>query len=472
MKYVITLLSLCLSVTVFGQTALPVLKVSFSGSFDKNMSEYIYGRMELTDETGTVIDLPAKFKTRGATAKSYMGKPSFNMKLRDAADNEIDSTLLGLRSASSWILDAMAIDRICMRNRVAFDLWNEYSPLPYETNFGSRNGTVGKFVEVYINGLYKGIYCLTDRINRKLLDLKKVQINEDSTFTIRGVMYKHGTNDIKDQNTAGVFNDDSTAHVIGWHDAWELSEPEDYGSMAAWATLYDLYDNKHDYDYVLEHYWLDNLAEYQIFITALSIGDNWGNKNSYISIRNIQADGNKKRVVYTPWDMDTSLGGRYDGGYYDGTYSNWTVKDVFKSSNKPLPFSVCGGQTEYKQLLKEKWIKGRNGALSVESVKGKLYAYRDLFLLSGAWQRQYDSMKDKSCLVEDLSKEIDYIVEWYKARYAEMDAYFEIDPASVKDVEENCPHSSTYYNMMGVSVEHPTDGIYINNGRKVLLRSR
>ena len=135
--------------------ALPVLRVSFDGKFKKGMTEYLNGKMQLTDVDGSVVELPAMFKTRGATAASYMMKPSFNMKLKsDDYTEEVDSTLLDLRSCSSWILDAMAIDRICMRNRVCFDTWNEFSRLPYETQFDGRYGTIGRFVEVYINDKY------------------------------------------------------------------------------------------------------------------------------------------------------------------------------------------------------------------------------------------------------------------------------------------------------------------------------
>ena len=138
-------------VSTTATVTLPVLRVSVEGTFTKDM-EYLNGQMELTDESGAVVKLPAKFKTRGATAKSYMMKPSFNMKLRDASyAEEADSALLGMRSCSSWILDAMAIDRICMRNRVAFDIWNDFSRLPYDSGFERRNGTEGRFVEVYIN---------------------------------------------------------------------------------------------------------------------------------------------------------------------------------------------------------------------------------------------------------------------------------------------------------------------------------
>lgn len=462
---------LIVSVVLNAAAQLPVLRVSFKGSLVSS-KEYLQGNMSLTDTDGSVIDLPAKFKSRGATAKQYTMKPSFNMKLRDADGTEIDSTLCGLRSASSWILDAMAVDRICMRNRVAFDIWNEFSKLPYETQFDSRNGTVGKFVEVYINNKYYGIYCLTDRINRKLLDLKKPQVEEDGTYIVRGVIYKHGTNNIDVQEKADTFSEDSVTLVIGYHDAWELTEPEDYGGMQAWGPLYELYRHHTDYAFVKEHFYLDNLAEYQIFIMALGIADNWGNKNSYLSARNIQADGNKRRFVYTPWDLDTSLGGGPKGEYYDGKYNEFfKVADIPSISTMPIPFGTCNSQAEFKELLKEKWKYGRKNALAVTSVKNKLYAYRDLLIDSGAWKKSCDYWKTQKyppCYVEDLAKEIDYIVEWYRQRFAEMDSYFGIDPSGIEE-HQFMPSDDAYYDLNGRKVGQPQHGVYIHHKRKVLF---
>ena len=152
MRRLLTFL-LLMAVSAAGVPAvrMPVLRAYFDGGLSADM-EYADGSMQLTDADGNVTELPARFRTRGATARSYMMKPSLNMKLRtgDYAA-EADSSLLGMRSCSSWILDAMAIDRICMRNRVAFDIWNDFSHLPYKTSFQSRNGTEGRFVELYIN---------------------------------------------------------------------------------------------------------------------------------------------------------------------------------------------------------------------------------------------------------------------------------------------------------------------------------
>ena len=60
------------SISAQTNDALPVLRVSFDGKFKKGMTEYLNGKMQLTDVDGSVVELPAMFKTRGATAASYM----------------------------------------------------------------------------------------------------------------------------------------------------------------------------------------------------------------------------------------------------------------------------------------------------------------------------------------------------------------------------------------------------------------
>ena len=460
---------------------LPVLRVSFPGSFKKDM-DYIHGNMSLTDENGHVVELPAKFKTRGATALNYSMKPSFNMKLRTEDNVEIDSTLLGLRSCSSWILDAMAIDQICMRNRVCFDVWNAFSKLPYPTSYGGRNGTIGKFVEVYINDKYTGIYCLNDRVNRKLLDLKKVKSGETGD-TIRGGLYKHGTTDYGDQSTPGFFCD-YTVYVPEWHDAWELTYPDELACEAAWEPLVNYYKSKKSYAYVSKNFFEDNLVDYALFIAAFSISDNWGNKNSYFSVRNMRKDDDKAWFVITPWDLDTSLGGSYNGSKYGGNYTSWGVADVFKSASPP--FSTCLSQASFKNRLKQRWIEAREGALAIDSVADRLYKYCDLFYRTRAWQRQRTWMstlkyKPKHC--DDLRSEVNLVVQWYQNRFAEMDEYFGVTATGINDATN--PQSlkldldlkpvrdrsmvNGLYDLQGRKIKNPVKGhLYIKNGKKIL----
>ena len=485
MRLILCLLSLILlnSFSCSAEThELPFLKIYFDEVITKGM-EYSNGSMQLTDENGAVVELPAKFKTRGATASQYMMKPSLNMKLRTPDySEEADSALLGMRSCSSWILDAMAIDRICMRNRVAFDIWNEFSRLPYDTQFDGRNGTEGRFVELYINDQYYGIYCLSDRINRKLLDLKKVQEKEDGSVVIRGALYKSGTQDILNQNEP-CYSEDSSACVVAWHDAWELTYPEDHGGLQAWKPLQDAILKGNNKDYIKKYFFLENLADYQLLVMALAIADNWGNKNRYLSVRNItkniddpkSEEANRRRFVITPWDLDTSLGGSYNGSFYDGNYTDFPINVFF--NNAPFPIYPVISDEEYLVILKQRWIEGRLGAFSPSSINERLEHYRDLFLGSGAWKRMtdhFEAQKSRPMYVLDLTREIDLIEAWYANRFREMDAYFGIKESDTEDgvntiKNEKIKENNDIYNLSGLRLNKPLKGINIVNGRKVAI---
>ena len=142
-----------------------------------------------TDGNNVSTTMSCKVKYRGSSSLAY-DKKSFSVKLLNKKGKSLDATILGIREDDAWILDAMAIDRIRMRNRLNFDIWNEMSKTPYQTKNGQRNGTKGEFVELFINNKYHGLYCMSDKVNRKLLEVKKAKENKDNTVTIKGVMYK------------------------------------------------------------------------------------------------------------------------------------------------------------------------------------------------------------------------------------------------------------------------------------------
>lgn len=468
--------------TVNFTAALPVLRLTMQDDVQRYMP-YSNGTLQLTDTDGSVVSLKAKLKTRGATAQQYLMKPSLTMKLRsDDYSASVDSSLLGIRTTSKYILDAMAVDAIAMRNRVGMDIWNDFSPLPYDTEYNGRNGTEGRFVEVYLNGEYLGIYCLSDQINRRLLNLKKY---DDEKQLVRGVLYKSGTEDIENQNDVG-HTDDWLAYTIGWHNAWELKEPdEEYACEEAWQPLIDVHKLADEYKWdkdgyyaqVKKYFYIDNLVDYQLFHMALCIVDNWGNKNHFFSVRNIQkniddadpTEAARRKFVLTPWDLDTDLGGAYDGTMYGGNYNEWLPEDMVKNGGF-FPFPACQAQSEYKELMRKRWDEVRRTVFRPELINKRLETYRDLFLGSGAWARMtaaFEGMSVGPKHVDDLAKEISFIEEWYAKQYAAMDAYFGTTDGISAPRVSTAAGRKGIYSVQGVRLSAaPEKGVYIEDGVK------
>lgn len=461
-------------------STLPIVTILHDGSLQTGMEDYVWGQFNLWENySSETISLSARFKTRGATG-SKSPKCGITVKFRElGTDAEKDTTLLGIRSANNWVLDGAPVDYTNMRNRVAFDIWNELYKLPYETSFNGRTGTEGKYVEVVINGKYKGLYCLTDRINRKLLNLKKP---DAVTNKARGLLAKDGLGDQCNFDRKGYnqfmerYGD--TRNTAFWLD-WELKEPEDYPSAETWKRISDLYDFEGNLAYYRSNFlWQTNVVDYHLFIMALSILDN-GNKNEYVAIKNMESTNpDYQKMFFIPWDLDTALGGDAQLINRDGNYGNPESTHVRASVvgikelriNQNYPFKTFLNDTEYMNLLKNRWKETRYTAFSWWNIAKKMQYYANLFVTSGAYARQ--SLARDLTYAPDIKKEVKSICEWYAIQIEAMDDFFGIahDPSGISDVERENDNQKTTYDLQGRKVENPQKGIYIKNGKKYLVK--
>ena len=106
----------------------------------------------------------AGIEIRGSSSQSFP-KKSYGFETWDAQGNEIETGLLGMPEESDWILNANYTDKTLMRNVLAYQTWSNMGY--YATRY--------KFVEVFINGAYKGVYIFSEKIKR---DKNRVNINK------------------------------------------------------------------------------------------------------------------------------------------------------------------------------------------------------------------------------------------------------------------------------------------------------
>jgi len=446
--------------------SLPLVNVTVDTAALNRVS-FVDGEIELvdfqhrTDASSDTVRYLCKYRIRGGSAADYE-KKSLAVKLIDEAGEDLDACILGIRPENSWILDAMAIDRIRMRNRLCFDIWNEMSRTPYDTKYKNRNGTEGVFVEVFINGSYNGIYCLTDKIDRKLLGLKKTKEEKGDTL-IRGLLYKGTTWD----SASDLLSYEKVEMDSDHWNAWELQYPNDNILNGVWNPLMQLIDfcsdSTADDTFSREYqnyFYTDNLADYVVFTAALNVCDN-AYKNTFLSTPDINRG---HRYLVTPWDMDMSLGGNWDGGYNEDLGSIVRYTEI-------APFNqLMGGNVDgFNDELAAVWSRYYATLFSPSHIAKLVDHYADLFTASGAWEREVVRWGGNPVpLKKSVRDELEYVKSWYERNYTSLCDQFDIT-SSVDSISE-VRHGTGTFMLDGRKVQEGTPlakGIYIINGKKV-----
>ena len=404
--------AMCSSVN---ETSLPLINIVFDEA-ELKRDRYIPCLVQIAEYHNTLqseqttVEYKATIRHRGGSSTRYE-KKSFAIKLRDDNNKPLKKNLFGIRETGNWILDAMAVDRLRMRNRLCFDLWNEISSTPYQTAYGSRNGTNGVFVEVFVNSEYYGLYCLTDKIDRRLLALEKTN-GQSPNAALHGFLYKG----VAWNGAHGLRQYDYPPSESETWLSYELKYPDGNIYSQYWQPLKDVVDfcSVSTSDRLFKKHWTQyfyeqNVIDYMSFLLALNIGDA-PYKNTYLSVRDYSVD---KRLLITPWDMDMSLGGNYDGAYLD-TLTNTSKLDDIAPYNRLYAKDLC----HFRNKLHRRLIALLQTTLSPQHVDSCIGRYSEMFEQSGAWQREVDRWNNNPVpLKADIKEETAYVSEWYRENH-------------------------------------------------------
>lgn len=414
------------------------------------------GSMKLIHGDGTAEEYHTLLRYRGASSLIY-DKKNYAVKLTDANGEDMDASLLEMRSDNSWILDAMAADMARMRNRVSTDLWLALSTRPYYANLEPSmvNGTHGEFVEVTVNGAYWGIYCLTEKVDRKQLKAKKYQGS-----TVRGVLYKAIAHDSLREITEVPKESSAT-----WQ-GWEAQYPDpSKGEPSTWEPLYSLAEllsqpeGSKEVEQTLETrvdlpVWID----YCLLMDLMHATDN-GMKNMFVYFRDITASD--VRACICPWDMDATWG-RTWRRIKEGPETNCNISN---GVNFHMYTTLPDGF--YRQC--QRWAELRDAGMTAEYILAIFDRYFDLFERSGAAGRETERWNGINDVTIDFETEKDYIHDWVPRRIVYLDTdYGYHKTQGFQDINSENHEPEATYGIDGRKTSNSTRGIVIKNGRKIL----
>lgn len=155
-----------------------------------------------------------KIELRGSSSQ-MLEKKQYGWTTYDAAGAKQNVSLLGMPSENDWILNGLAFDASLMRDYINYNMARALGQYATRT----------QYCEVVINGDYRGLYVLQEKIKD---DSKRVNIEEITEDDISGINLTGGYITKADKDTGGdpiAWTMDSYA---GWTDfIHELPKPED-----------------------------------------------------------------------------------------------------------------------------------------------------------------------------------------------------------------------------------------------------
>ena len=392
-------------------TALPIISVDADQEIVDEPR--VPAHFTLVEADQTVVDSPMGIELHGFSALTYP-KKSYRIEfLEEEGEEETeDYALLGMREDDDWVLNAMWVEPLRMRNKVCHELWQRvHQPAYAALEPEARSGVSSEYVELFLNDSYQGVYLLSERVDRKLLKLKK------HNGQIRGELYKGYGYGATSYQLLPEYSNDS----LLWG-GFEWKHPEE---EVNWANLYDTVDfvlhSSEFYDEYASRYNLENLLDYFLYINVIRGVDNWA-KNAYLAKYNTGWP-----YFYVPWDLDGVFGQRYSGDR-DPETEGMIYHRLFR-----LAYQDCS-EGGFNDMLQQRWSELRTGVFHQDSLLAMMEENIEFLRRNGVYEREAMVWP----WYQHSNNDFSYVQSWLAERLGVLDGYFSEDCGAV-DVEEGQP---------------------------------
>jgi spore coat protein CotH len=399
----------------------------------------IPAKFTMVESNSNTVASDIGIEIRGGSTQFMFAKKSYKIAFKEDAtlEDNRDVSLLGMRSDDDWDLQAMTNEPLRMNEKTSFDIWRKINTLHYQSSEkDALNSCRMEYAELFLNGKYQGVYCVSEPVDRKLLKLKKY--SEDKG--IRGELYKSSGWGPTVFTSCPPYDNSSL-----W---WTNSDGYGYESIYPdevnpdWKGLHDFVHfvmNSSDMDFYSQYptyFDVDNAVDYFIFLNVASAEDNYGN-NLFVAKYD-----EKEPYFYVPWDVDASFGNNWEGKKREATddiFSN----GFFDRLLKDHPDNNFNGK------LKTKWEKLRKDWLTAEGLMGLFRENYEYLLQNGVYEREESAWQPDDNYYFD-SQYMEYMQGWITARLRFLDQ--EYDYTGIREIQNKeiqYPCNIRIYNING-----------------------
>ncbi|GHV26070.1 hypothetical protein FACS1894176_06050 [Bacteroidia bacterium] len=300
----------------------------------------------IAESTADIITSDIGIEYRGGTSQ-LLPKKSFKIGFwqDNTGTTKKDVQLLGMRSDNKWDLQAMAIQPLKVRSKTNFDIWRKINSLHYQSSEPEAvNSSRWEYAELFLNGEYRGVYGVSEPVDRKQLKLKKT--NEETGM--RGELYKGNGWGATIFSSCPPYDNNSLLWVNNNGSGFEWQYPDE--------------------------------IDYFIFINSIIAVDNTGH-NLFIAKYNAN-----EPYFYVPWDLDSTVGLDFDGSLLAPDKLH-VSKDLLKN-NMYRRLLLDNSAAGFQAKLKTKWLQLRNDWLTVPNIMNLYLENYNYLLRNGVYERE------------------------------------------------------------------------------------
>ena len=286
------------------ETNLPALYIDLGKKNPSSIQHGVYtdGRYTLVYNGEGIVDMPLQIKGRANYSWSFPQKP-FTLKLEE------DAPLLGMNSGKKWVLITTFSDKTLLRNYITLNLASDLVGMEYSVQT--------RYVDVYFNGKYNGLYVLSQKIG-----LRDQQVAADALFEIEA-QYRHS-------DCSNCIVTPSGTHIMFIEPITDVTDSAEreklmstYRQLLVKADNAIMYRGMEDYSRFID---VDSFVDWYIVNELVKNYDSGFTTSCYM-----YAKGGKLHMGPC-WDYDTCMGNQmgaadclYPEGFHvsDSKYSPW-----------------------------------------------------------------------------------------------------------------------------------------------------
>ncbi len=374
-------------------------------------SEYILNEPKvhalfiMAEPSGDILISDIGIERRGGSSLYY---PKSNFLIEFWSDSQgtekVDVSLLNMRTDDDWNLQALWVEPMRVRTKVCNDLWMSFHT-PYYANVEPDvvSGIHSEFAEILVNGVYCGVYAVTERIDRKQLQLKDYSQSQG----VRGELYKGQQ---WGEGVSFLSLEDYNNNELMWS-GFEYIYPEE---ITDWSNLHAFVDfvvnssNQVFYQQYRSKFNLQSAVDYFVFLNLIMALDNTG-KNIFIA-----RYAKNEPYIYVPWDMDGSFGNFWDGSPHYGTSS------ILSNGFFNRMIHDCSDNGFYF-AAQQRWQELRQDVFTHENIMQLFRENHDFLLNNAVYEREEKAWGTYYTYTDEY---LNYVDTWLTTRLAKLDDYF------------------------------------------------